>query len=76
MFLSSCDYLEISEFKNDLNKDKKKTILLTSRVHPGESMASYVIQYIIDYLCGNSMEARILRENFVFYIIPMLNIDG
>ena len=22
------------------------------------------------------MEARILRENFVFYIIPMLNIDG
>ena len=22
------------------------------------------------------MEARILRENFTFYIIPMLNIDG
>jgi murein tripeptide amidase MpaA len=50
--------------------------MLTSRVHPGESMSSFVIEYLIDYLVGNSVEARILRENFVFYIVPMLNIDG
>ena len=41
--IDSCDYLEITEYKNDFNKDKRKTIMLTSRVHPGESMASYVI---------------------------------
>lgn len=50
--------------------------MLTSRVHPGESMTSNVIEYIIDFLLGNTMEARLLRENFLFKIIPMLNIDG
>jgi len=73
---NNCEYLEISEFKFDQYKDRKKSIVLTSRVHPGESMVSYVIEYMIDYLIGNSVEAKILRENFVFYIVPMLNIDG
>lgn len=50
--------------------------MLTSRVHPGESMASYVIEYVIDFLLGNSPIARVLRENFIFKIIPMLNVDG
>ncbi len=39
-------------------------------------MVSYLIEYVIDFLVGNSVEARILRENFVFYVVPMLNIDG
>ena len=39
-------------------------------------MASYVIEYIIEFLAGNQHEARILRENFIFKIVPMLNIDG
>lgn len=39
-------------------------------------MASYIIEYIIDFLLGNSPAARSLRENFVFKIVPMLNIDG
>lgn len=50
--------------------------MLTSRVHPGESMVSFLIENMIDYLIGNSVEAKILRENFIFFIIPMLNIDG
>ena len=39
-------------------------------------MSSFVIEYIIDFLLGNSPTARMLRENFVFKIVPMLNIDG
>ena len=31
--------------------------MLTSRVHPGETMASYIIEYIIDFLTGTSQEA-------------------
>ena len=69
--LRSCDYLTIGEG----NKDKR-AILLTSRVHPGETMSSYIIEYIIDFLLGNSALARSLRENFVFKVVPMLNIDG
>lgn len=31
---------------------------------------------MLDYLTGPSLNAKILRDNFVFKIIPMLNIDG
>lgn len=50
--------------------------MITSRVHPGETGASFMIKGIIDYLVGPSLGARILRDNFVFKIIPMLNPDG
>jgi murein tripeptide amidase MpaA len=73
LYLNRCDYLIIGDFNNG---KEKKGIVITSRVHPGETMASYVMEYIIDFLTGNSQEARILRENFIFKIIPMLNIDG
>ena len=31
---------------------------------------------IIDYLVGPSIEARILRDNFIIKIVPMVNPDG
>lgn len=31
---------------------------------------------IIDFLVGDSKEAVLLRERFVFKIVPMLNPDG
>ena len=35
-----------------------------------------MVKGIIDYLVGPSLGARLLRDNFVFKIIPMLNPDG
>ncbi len=49
---------------------------MSSRVHPGETGASWMMKGIIDYLTGPSLNAKILRDNFVFKIVPMLNIDG
>lgn len=34
------------------------------------------MEAIIWHLCGPSLYAKQLRDNFIFYIIPMLNIDG
>ena len=70
---NNCDCLIISDFNNG---KEKKGVFLTSRVHPGESMASHIIQYIIEFLLSNSVIAKVLRENFLFKIVPMLNIDG
>lgn len=54
----------------------KKGIIITSRVHPGETGASFMMQGVIDYLVGPSVGAKILRDNFLIKVVPMLNIDG
>ena len=40
------------------------------------SLASYVMQGVIDFLISDHEKARYLRDNVVFKIIPMLNPDG
>jgi hypothetical protein len=55
---------------------QKKYIVLTSRVHPGESNASYLMHGVIEFLLSSASEAIELREKFIFKIIPMLNPDG
>ncbi|XP_053283441.1 cytosolic carboxypeptidase 4 [Pleuronectes platessa] len=51
-------------------------IVLTSRVHPGESNASWVMKGTLEFLCSSDLVAQCLREAFVFKIMPMLNPDG
>jgi hypothetical protein len=54
----------------------RRAIILTSRVHPGESNASFMMEGTLEYLVSEEEGARYLRDNFVFKIIPMLNPDG
>lgn len=54
----------------------KKFIVLTSRVHPGESNASYLMHGVIEFLTSSCSEANELRDRFVFKVVPMLNPDG
>jgi murein tripeptide amidase MpaA len=56
---------------------ERQGVVITARVHPGESNSSFVMKGIIDYLATDeSEEAQALRSNFVFKIIPMINVDG
>jgi len=55
---------------------QRKAIILTGRVHPGETNASWIVEGLIDYLVSNDEGAKKLRNTFVFKIIPMLNPDG
>ena len=50
--------------------------MISARVHPGEPNGSWMMKGVIEFLIGDSLEAQILRNNFIFKIIPMLNPDG
>ncbi|UJR10439.1 hypothetical protein I4U23_014643 [Adineta vaga] len=54
----------------------KKGVVVTARVHPGETNASWMMKGLLDFLLSNSADAKLLRDNFVFKIVPMLNPDG
>ncbi|CAF0963815.1 unnamed protein product [Adineta ricciae] len=83
---NDCPLLTITSLYNedDMYQDEKQTIpiqersyiVLSARVHPGESNASWIMKGIIDYLLSDEQTARILRDRYVFKIVPMLNPDG
>ena len=54
----------------------KKYVLITSRVHPGETQGLYMMNGFLKFLVSDDPRAVGLRENFIFKIIPILNPDG
>ncbi|TNV86432.1 hypothetical protein FGO68_gene10605 [Halteria grandinella] len=74
---NQCDMLIITNFlsKSDQIADRP-AVILTARVHPGESNSSYIMEGLIEYLISTDPGAKLLRDRFVFKIVPMLNPDG
>ena len=61
---------------NSTNNKSKSGVVLFGRQHPSETVGSWTIKGAIDFLMGESDEANYLRDNFIFKIIPMINVDG
>ena len=58
-------------------KFKKPVVLISARVHPGETPASYTMKGVINFLTSKTdLRAHLLRKMFVFMIVPMINVDG
>ena len=72
-----CDLLIITGRSNDAEASRSKpAVVVSARVHPGETNASYMMHGLIDFLTSEAPEAELLRRHFVFKIVPMLNPDG
>ncbi|CAM3847936.1 M14 family metallopeptidase [Rheinheimera salexigens] len=55
----------------------KKNIWITARQHPGESMAEWLIEGLIERLLDeDDGVSRLLLDKAVFYIVPNMNPDG
>jgi murein tripeptide amidase MpaA len=50
--------------------------VITGRVHPGETNASWIVHGMIKFLIGKDKVAIELRKRVIFKIIPMINSDG
>ncbi|KAJ3050567.1 Cytosolic carboxypeptidase 2 [Rhizophlyctis rosea] len=55
---------------------RRKAIVISARVHPGETNSSYMLKGLLDYLLKPSQTSTYLLNNFVIKLIPMLNPDG
>ena len=72
-----CEYLTITSKDNESETIRKKCVVISARVHPGETVGSWMMHGVIEFLTDlTNPEAKLLRDNFVFKIIPMLNPDG
>ncbi|KAJ3200124.1 Cytosolic carboxypeptidase 2 [Dinochytrium kinnereticum] len=55
---------------------RRRGVVVSARVHPGESNASFMVRGLMRFLTSGREEARELRERFVVKVVPMLNPDG
>jgi len=67
---------QLSITSSNLAKGNKSTVFIHARTHPGEIQSWRVTEQIISQLTSESELAQLLRQNCIFYIIPMYNPDG
>lgn len=76
-----CELLTITEACDEslggtVPIEDRPYIVLSARVHPGESNSSWVMKGALDFLISDDSDAVALRRRFVFKVVPMLNPDG
>lgn len=57
-------------------KNAIRVIIVLARMHPGESATSFAMQGFLEFLLSLHPIAIILRQNFIFKVLPMVNPDG
>lgn len=71
------DGRDISVLKIGEESTQKKTIWITARQHPGESMAEWFVEGLLNRLLDeDDGVGRALLNKAVFYIVPNMNPDG
>jgi murein tripeptide amidase MpaA len=73
---NNVDLLTITEMGSQQDISERKGVVITARVHPGDSNSSFVMKGLIEFLTSEHEDAIALRRIFVFKIVPMINVDG
>eukprot|EP00730_Choanoeca_flexa_P006910 TRINITY_DN12248_c0_g1_i1.p1 TRINITY_DN12248_c0_g1~~TRINITY_DN12248_c0_g1_i1.p1 ORF type:complete len:1041 (+),score=140.24 TRINITY_DN12248_c0_g1_i1:85-3207(+) len=74
---NNCDLLTVTNYGvSQAEMASRKGVVISARVHPGETNASWMMKGFIDFITSNDPDAQTLRDHFVFKIVPMLNPDG
>mmetsp|Transcript_35248 Transcript_35248/g.110961 ORF Transcript_35248/g.110961 Transcript_35248/m.110961 type:complete len:1129 (-) Transcript_35248:2965-6351(-) len=74
-----CDIVTVSSrtaMQDPARGVQRPHIVISARVHPGETCASWMMEGVLRYLTSNDPGAADLRDAFVFKVVPMLNPDG
>ena len=68
--------LELVRFaREDMGREKIR-VVITCRVHPSETVCSWVLRGFFKFICGHSIESEALLDACEFWVFPMLNPDG
>ena len=74
---NACDVLTVTApIRNSEELARRRIVVVSARVHPGETVASWMMHGLIDFITGNSDTAKELRKRLIFKLVPMLNPDG
>ena len=72
-----CEMITVTAFNEDVAVLRSRAaVVISARVHPGETNASFMMRGVIRFLTSDNPTAATLREHFVFKLVPMMNPDG
>ena len=72
-----CELLTVTDFTSPpAEVAARRVVVISSRVHPGESNASWMMDGLLEAVTADTPEAKQLRRTVMLKIIPMLNPDG
>lgn len=71
-----CPLLTITDPDGPVPMEERPYILVTARIHPGESNGSFLMRGYMNYLLSEKMESSFIRQHYITKVVPMLNIDG
>jgi len=61
---------------SELELRQRKGVILSARVHPGETNSSWMMQGAIEFLVSEHPIADSIRKSCIIKVVPMLNPDG
>ena len=74
---NDCPLLTITSTEDDPTAYlSKEYVVLSARVHPGETNSSWIMRGVVKFLLSGDVSANLLRQKYIFKVIPMLNPDG